>query len=225
MARSIANRDMFWKKTKWSKNPGCFERHLQRRDSNVLFPVERRSVSNEAIEEARERDRLEQQDFYNKINALSNQLHSLKQMPIDQVLTLLQNIQSLIEEAASIGGQVSNKISNLEKIEDDLIQRLNSAIPEGKEMLDQAQSLSAMERIPYLAQMKRKNTPILEGEEVPTLLSEDFETISVIGYISRGFPDFKPSDADIIKHLEKAVRQGFDKGTGQQILNAWNERK
>nr|NJM02159.1 hypothetical protein [Desulfobacula sp.] len=182
-------------------------------------------MSNEAIEEARERDRLEQQDFYNKINALSNQLHSLKQMPIDQVLTLLQNIQSLIEEAASIGGQVSNKISNLEKIEDDLIQRLNSAIPEGKEMLDQAQSLSAMERIPYLAQMKRKNTPILEGEEVPTLLSEDFETISVIGYISRSFPDFKPSDADIIKHLEKAVRQGFDKGTGQQILNAWNERK
>ncbi len=92
-------------------------------------------------------------------------------------------------------------------------------------MLDQAQSLSAMERIPYLAQMKRKNTPILEGEKVPTLLSEDFETISVIGYISRSFPDFKPSDADIIKHLEKAVRQGFDKGTEQQILNAWNERE
>jgi hypothetical protein len=45
---------MFWKKTKWSKNPGCFERHLQRRDGNVLFPLERRSVTNKSIEEARE---------------------------------------------------------------------------------------------------------------------------------------------------------------------------
>lgn len=216
---------MFWKKTKWSKNPGCFERHLQRRDGNVLFPLERRSVTNKAIEEARERDRLEQENFQKKINALASQLQTLKQMPVDQVSPLLQSIQSLIEEAVSIGGEVLNKIHNLETIEDSLIQQLNSAIPEGKEILEQAKSLSAMERIPYLAQMKRKDTPILETEEVPTLLSENFAAISAVGYISRKFPDFKPSEADIRKHLDEAVRQGFNKGMAQQILKAWNEIK
>jgi hypothetical protein len=80
-----------------------------------------------------------------------------------------------------------------------------------------------MERIPYLAQMKRKDTPILETEEVPTLFSENFATISAVGYISRNFPDFKPSEADIKKHLDEAVRQGFDKGMAQNILKAWNE--
>lgn len=216
---------MFWKKTKWSKNPGCFERHLQRRDGNVLFPLERRSVTNKAIEEARERDRLEQETFQKKINALASQLQSSKQMPVDQVSPLLQNIQSLIEDAALIGGEALNQIPNLETIEDSLIQQLNSAIPEGEEILEQARSLSAMERIPYLAQMKRKDTPILETEEVPTLLSEIFATISAVGYISRKFPDFKPSEADIKKHLDEAVRQGFDKGTAHKILKAWNGMK
>jgi len=216
---------MFWRKTKWSKNPGCFERHLQRRDGNVLFPLERRSVTNKAIEEARERDRLEQEKFQEKIKALTSQLQSLRQMPVDQVSRLLQNIQSLIEEAASIGGEVLNKIPNPETIEDSLIQQLNSVIPEGKELLEKAKSLSAMERIPYLAQMKRKDTPILETEEVPTLLSENFATISVVGYISRSFPDFKPSEADIKRHLDEAVRQGFDKSSAQKILKAWNGMK
>jgi hypothetical protein len=216
---------MVWKKTKWSNNPGCFERHLQRRDGNVLFPLEKRSVTNKAIEEARERDRLEQENYQKKISALASQLQNSKQMTVDQVSPLLQNIQSLIEDAASIGGEALNKIPNLETIEDSLIQQLNSAMPEGKEILEQAKSLSAMERIPYLAQMKRKDTPILETEEVPTLLSEDFATISAVGYISRNFPSFKPSEADIRKHLDEAVRQGFDKGTAQNILKAWNEMK
>lgn len=216
---------MLLEKPKWSKIPGCFEKHLQRRDGNALFPVERRSVSNQEIEEARERDRIGQERFYKKVDELAKQLRSLEKMPIEQVPTLLQNIQSLIEEAASIGGEVLSRVPGLEKIEDDLIQQLNSAMPEGKKMLEGARSLSAIERITYLAQRKRRDTPILESEEVPTLLSEDFATISLIGYMSRSFPDFKPSKADIEKHLDEVVRQGFSNEQAQQILKAWNENK
>jgi hypothetical protein len=216
---------MFWKKPKSSKTPGCFERHLQRREGNALFPVERRSVSNQEIEEARERDRIEQERFYKKVDELAKQFRGLEKMPIEQVPTLLQDIQSVIDEAASIGGEVLCRVPDLEKIEGDLIQQLNSAMPEGKEMLAGARSLSAIERIPYLAQRKRRDTPILEGEEVSTLLSEDFATISLIGYVSRSFPDFKPSKADIEIHLDEAVRQGFSNEQAQQILKAWNENK
>ena len=215
---------MFWKRPKWSKVPGCFERHLQRREGNLLFPPERRIVTRKEIEEAREKDRKEQEYFYKKVSELASQMRSLGKMPIGQVSTLLQKIQSLMEEAASIGGEALNKISNLEKIEDDLIQQLNSEMPEGKEMLESAKSLSSMERIPYMAQTKRKDTPILQEEEVPALLSEDLDTISVQGYISRAFaPNYRPNEADIRNYLEKAVTQGFSTERAAQIIAAWNK--
>jgi hypothetical protein len=40
----------------WSENPGCFERHLKRKQDNPLFPEPDRKVTQEQIDEARERD-------------------------------------------------------------------------------------------------------------------------------------------------------------------------
>jgi hypothetical protein len=51
----------------WSEKPGCFERHLQRRDGNLLFPPERRIVTYKEIEEAKEKDRAERQVFEKKL--------------------------------------------------------------------------------------------------------------------------------------------------------------
>jgi hypothetical protein len=73
-----------------------------------------------------------------------------------------------------------------------------------------------------LAQHKRIDTPILESEQIPTLLSEDLDIISVVGLASRSFPNFKFSIEDIRKHLDEAVRQGFNKEYAQQIISAWN---
>ena len=78
-------------------------------------------------------------------------------------------------------------------------------------------------RTPFIRQLGRKDTPILESEEVPALLSEDLLTISLVGLGSRSFaPNFKPSTADIKIHLYEAVRHGFDKEYAEQIINAWN---
>ena len=95
--------------------------------------------------------------------------------------------------------------------------------PEIFDLLERTNSLSVVARTPFLAQLKRKETPILEDEIVPTLLSEDLDTIAVIGLASRSFPDFHPSEADIIKHLDASVCQGFDKEHAQQIMIAWNK--
>jgi hypothetical protein len=210
---------------KWSDSPGCFERHLQRREGNLLFPSGRRIVTRNEIEEAREKDRNEQKYFFKKISELGSQMRSLGEIPIGQVPTHLRNIQSLMEEAASIGGEALNQISNLEKIEDDWLLELESALPENKHDLESLKSLSGVARNPYMAQRKRKDTPIIKEEEVPALLSEDLETISGLGYMSRALaPNFRPNEADITSHLEKAVSNGFSKERAAQIIAAWKKQ-
>jgi hypothetical protein len=51
----------------WSDSPGCFERHFQRREGNLLFPQERRVVTKKEIDEAQQIDRIEQQQFKKKL--------------------------------------------------------------------------------------------------------------------------------------------------------------
>ncbi|MDH3975707.1 MAG: hypothetical protein OEV42_15625 [Deltaproteobacteria bacterium] len=214
---------MFFRKKKWSKCPGCFERHLQRRCENVLFPIERRSASEQEIEEARQRDREEQDNFNNKLSNFAERTSNLEEVEVSKISDLLQDLQTLIEEAASIGGDAWEKVPSLENVEENLMNHLNEVLPEGKDLLERAQSLSHIERVPFLAQRKRLNSPIPKDEEIATLLSEDLSTIAVIGSISRNMTDFKPSTADIEDQLSKAVHQGFSKKNVQKIIKAWNE--
>jgi len=211
---------MFWKKQKWSKVPGCFERHLQRRDGNILFPAERRRVSKEEIAQARKRDKMDKERLVKEVLAFEAQVRNAVYVDFSSAL---QKVQGFLEEAASIGGDVGDLIKISEHLEEKTMEYLNKKTPEGRHLLEEAHSLSVVARTPFLAQRKRKDTPILESEEVPTLLSEDLDTISVVGLASRSFPNFRPSTADIKRHLDEAIRQGFDKEYAQQIINAWNK--
>jgi hypothetical protein len=210
---------MFWKKPKWSKVPGCFERHLQRRDGNILFPPERRHVSKEEIAQARKRDEMDKERFLKEILEFEAEIRN--PLYVDD-LSALQKIQFFLAEAASIGGDIGHVIKMLEDLEDKMMKYHNEKTPEGSHLLEKAYSYSVVHRTPFLRQLSRKDTPILQSEQVPTLLSEDLASISVIGLASRSFPNFKPSTEDIEKHLDEAVRKGFDKEYAQQIINAWN---
>lgn len=181
------------------------------------------------IEEAREKDRIEQQQFKEKVdNFLKNTRDVIKgkQLPPNEVATILQEVAELIEEAMSIGGNLQNVVEMLCSMEDTLIKALNEKMPEGSGLLQKAKSLSSLNRIPYYAQMKKKDSPMLPEEEVPALLSEDLQTISFAGYISRSFgPNYRPNQADIRSHLESAVNQGFSKERAAEMIAAWNEKK
>jgi hypothetical protein len=191
----------------WSEYPGCFERHLQRRYKNVLFPPERRCISKKDIEDAREKDRLDQDRFIK--TALKD--------PIAR-----QKVQAVLKQGASIGGNIQDAILLLEDTEKQMIEYMEKLIPDGKELLERAISLSRVQKNPYMAQTKREDPPILREEELSTLLSEDLATISVMGLWSRSFPDFKPSELDARKHLDAAIGQGFSKERAREIMDAWN---
>ena len=213
---------MFWKK-KWSKNPGCFERHLQRRDGNVLFPLERRNVSKEEIGQARRMDEKDQDNFLHDTVDFMNELNDSDELnPIQSAFDKLKKVQEFLEKAASIGGDLEKYILMLEKLEVSYTEFLNEAVPDGKDLIDQGQALSSQNRMPFFAHLKRKDSPILQDEQVPTLLSEDLDTIAVVGLLSRSFPNFKPAESDIKKKLDEAIRERFSRDRARDILNAWN---
>ena len=211
----------------WSDNPGCFERHLQRREGNLLFPPERRMVTQKEIDEATERDRLEQQAFAEKFYAFLAKTVAPKNtdLPPCDALSLLTELGKLLAEAASIGGEdIAQFMQILQSTEDKLKQSWIEAVPDGTDDMNSITNLSAMDRIYYFAQALRKDSPILKEEEIPALLSEDLGVISLAGYVSRAFaPNYRPNETDIRSHLEKAVIDGFSEERAAQILSAWNE--
>ncbi len=217
---------MFWRKPKWSSVPGCFEQHLQRREGNLLFPIERRKVSRAEIIKAQKKDRGEQDRFIAAVKNLGTDLkNSENDMPGSTVCdsTFLQKVQHLLEVAAAMGGNIQNAVQMLESTETDMIQHLNQSIPAGTDLLEKANSLSTTARIPFLAQSTRKDSPILQEEKIATLLSEDLEAISLIGILSRSFPNFKPCEADIKAHLNSSVKKGFDCERATELIAAWNQ--
>ena len=149
-------------------------------------------------------------------------------MSSEQSLSILKEVMELIEEGTAIGGNIEGGLERLASIEEALIQSTNEAMPEGAGVIEKLHRLSCVHRIPYMAQAyNRKNSPILKGEEIPALFSENLETISFAGYVSRtiGAPDSKPCEADIRNNLDKALAQGFSKERAAEIITAWNEEK
>jgi hypothetical protein len=214
------------KNIKWSENPGCFERHLQRRYANQLFPADRQNITMEEIETARIKDMADQNRFIATVKNFGSELENMEDENEASTLkdtSCLQKIQALLEEAASIGGNIQNAIRVLESTEESLIQNLNRIKPKSKDLLKRAHSLSVMARVPIIAQLKRKDTPILPSEEIPSILTEDRETIEVVGFISRSFPDFRPSETDIKLHLENAIKDGFSRSEAQRLIDIWNQ--
>jgi len=217
---------MFWRKPKWSSVPGCFERHLQRRKDNPLFPIERRKISKADVVEAQQMDQSEQDHFIALVKSLGAELEKSEKMKPGSTIqdsTYLQKVQDLLELAAAIGGNIQNAVRMLESTEAEMIQHLDKQMPDGAKSLRQARTLSTMKRIPFIAQSTRKNSPIFSGEEVPALLSEKPETISLIGQISRSLPDYRPNTDDVKANLDAAVKEGFDRKKASELLNAWNQ--
>ncbi len=208
----------------WSDTPGCYERQLQRRDGNLLFPADRRIITIQEILDAQEKDLVLLQQYKKKFEAFYNdKMRAMSQgSSIEYALSLLQQVQDMLEEAAAVGGNLEREQDVLLTLETSLIKSMNDAMPDGAEQLERGRSLSLMARIPFFAQSGGKHKTIIESEVAASLLSEDLETIKSMGIISRSFgPNFKPRDADIRTTLDAAVERGFSKQRAGKILSAW----
>lgn len=220
---------MFWKKNApradiiWKLHPGCFERHLQRRHSNPLFSQTRQQVTSDELQQARSKDDFDMKECVKKYgihHVSSRGLHD--NSPIADVLQCLKDTQDLLSLVASVGGDLTTEAAVLEQLESSLESRLKSDLSEGHKLLESTHSLSFVERIPLFAQIKRPDTPIMENEILPSLVTDgDMETIRLFGLLSRTFPDFKPSTSEMEKFLENHIKQGLDASHAKEILEEW----
>ena len=182
----------------WSDPCGCFERHLQRRYMNPLFPLQRRRVCTGDIIEARARDQADlaqvQADCGKTLkDSFQETTRAPKQrLTFKQVDRHLETYTQLIKRSAEIGDLANPARDSLSVPFGSLIELLRNYMQEvcPTEVKAELNSLiTKRERYlqtfahPFVAQMNRKDTPISAKEVVLSLLSEPTATVRLVASI------------------------------------------
>lgn len=174
----------------WSEHPGCFEKHLIRRYHNPLFSEGRQIVTEDEFNEAKLKDKEELIKFKQGFEPFIILIGSIfKSATVADLIATRKNVDSMLESAIEIGGDIEKEISQLRRLSgailDDLIQTFERQKDETNS-LDSFKRLKELEsnqeeRISnaFLAQMGREDSPIQADEVIPSLLSEDIETVRV----------------------------------------------
>jgi uncharacterized protein YeeX (DUF496 family) len=93
---------------------GFFERQLQRRHHNVLFPAELRFPTFQQITEAKGRDRRERQEFLDEFRSVVTDIMSTADVVAYSVLDDYRSrVEDLIERASRIGGDTDKERGQL----------------------------------------------------------------------------------------------------------------
>lgn len=165
----------------WSANPGFYERQLQRRHNNVLFPFAKRRVSQKDVFIARLLDADEAKAFREQWMGC---LEKITGMPdkssVAEMTDLLQELSGLLEKGASIGGDIAEYLKGIREAYKLVVASLYEAFENNQEATDALRTAEAVhwssnEKLlnPFIAQVKRMQPDDL----IPALLSEDATTI------------------------------------------------
>jgi hypothetical protein len=172
----------------WNENPGAFERHLQRRHKNVLFPPNRRTVTQGDINTARLRDHQDYEELKARAIRFTEDILKLPDhIASSQVNALRERMDELIRDAMGVGGRAYEIALEVKKIRQTLIQSWRGAVAgnaEALRALDEADQFwhanAPLFHIPFIREMLRKDGPIPAEDVVPALLSEQPETIATV---------------------------------------------
>ena len=187
-AWSTSKRDI---RLQWSDHPGCFERHLQRKYKNPLFPPEARIVTQEQIDTAREKDRLEAEEFREQIGTALKPLKDLtaenRAIPTTVLFNCRRRIDELFHRAAQLGGNLSQERGKLRKMQS-IVTEMVASLPLKAELRQEWSEAVAMktqfqnqfENNCFLAQALRSDSPITSGEFAAALLTEEPEVIRTV---------------------------------------------
>ena len=175
---------------RWSKKPGAYERQLQRRHNNPLFSPESRIVTAKEVYEARLLDDQDQAAYRKDVAALIESMPD--ELPFDWHTFLngmREKIDNQIERSAGIGGDINDVIEALRKMRTNIINTWRIALGNNKDALAALEKAEKFVNAPeyvemlgneFFRQLCRKNGPIPPTEVLPSLLTENPETIRVV---------------------------------------------
>ncbi len=166
---------------KFSTQPGCWERQLQRQYNNPLFIETAPLINQRQVDVAQHKDQEARQQFIERFHALLEEFTQLKpQADSEKIFDLQSRIDQLYSECAGNGGDFREEKAGLKKLSALIYQAiLNSGQHEANvlEELEQAEMARQMHftllENAVIAHLLREDSPIGQNELVPTLLSED----------------------------------------------------
>jgi hypothetical protein len=166
----------------WSDNPGCFERHLQRKYMNPLFSPASRIVTQEEVDAARAHDASEADMLWAKITKHAESVAATGQFTFAQLVKHRDQVDELMQEAAETGNLKAE--SATAKLYWAIIDDMEKAMrndPNGAEKLlkvnEEYVKVGLALKNRFVAQPCRHDSPIKPHEVLPALLAEDLETI------------------------------------------------
>lgn len=172
----------------FSAAPGCRERHLRRKHHNPLFPDAERHISAQQLHDARQLDQADEKQFRDAFQALLGDVGSLSgHVETEAILDIKERIDRLYEQCAGLGGDLGNEKQALRRLNDVIMGAVRKAAgddPLAAEELEKEASarethLGLLE-FALVADLLRADSPIERDDLVPTLLSEDADTVRVV---------------------------------------------
>lgn len=158
---------------------------MQRQYQNPLFEHIGYEINNLDVQEAQRRDERERQHFHNELQKLLEEVANLQaRVEAEVVLKLKDRIDALYEQCAGLGGDFSQAKKGLRDLNELIMQAILSSGIESAEMLARLeheklarQTHFALLEYPFIAHLLNPNSPIGEMDIVPSLLSENEDSI------------------------------------------------
>ena len=170
---------------KFSAEPGAYERHLQRKYHNPLFPTADQHLLAEEVDQAREKDQQDLRAFFDVFQDTVQEAVELSDSVESEILLdLKEKLERLYVQSPSLAGNLEQHQVALQK----LINVCMAGIEKGAEQDPEAlkkihheitarEVFFAMIKSPMVADLLRGDAIINESEMIPSILSESAETL------------------------------------------------
>jgi len=206
----------------FSDHPGCWECHLRRKYNNPLFLYDDQEITQQDVDQAREKDKNESVEFQKDFFDLLEEASKLQsQVDSEIILNLKDRVDRLYERCAGLGGNFTNEKKGMHKLSELIMQSiLNSGIEDPqiidnlkREMVAREIHFSLLEH-PIIPHLLHPESPIQKDDIVPTLLNE--EEVSLRAAMSL----FSPEQQQILCNAAKKLLTQL-KSNGYDLPVAW----
>ena len=206
----------------FSQHPGPRERHLQRKSDNILFSEDVRNVTQEQVEQARQQDEMELISFMNDFQSLVKEAIELKpETDSETILDLKERLDKSYAQCCALPGDQTQIKQAVKKLIDAVMAAVRSGAsmdPKAMQELDEEQQARevhfALHDQQLVADLMLEESPILEDELIPSLLSETTEGLTATLNL------FEEDALSAIYQQAKTLLQSIE--NSEQILtDAW----